>query len=208
MEFTEVLRRRKMVRNYDPDRPVAPEVVERILHHATRAPSAGNSQGWAFLVLQSEQEREAFWAASTPEEADLRSWLEGMRTAPLIIVALSCKDMYLDRYAEADKGWTDRDESRWPVPYWDIDTGMASLLMLLTAVDEGLGACLFGIQPERIDRVRSAFGIPSEYTPIGVVSVGYPKKAKLRTSAGRPRRTVPEVAHYGSWNGAARLSGG
>ena len=48
-----------------------------------------------------------------------------MRRAPLLIVPLSNKDAYLDRYAEPDKGWTDRDESRWPVPYWDVDAGMA-----------------------------------------------------------------------------------
>ena len=41
---------------------------------------------------------------------------------------------YLERYAEPDKGRTDRDEARWPVPYWDVDTGMAALHMLLTAV--------------------------------------------------------------------------
>ena len=75
-----------------------------------------------------------------------------MSRAPVVIVALSCKAAYLDRYAEPDKGWTDRDETRWPAPYWDIDTGMAALLVLLTAVDEGLGACFFGVPPERIDR--------------------------------------------------------
>ena len=41
--------------------------------------------------------------------------------------------------AAADKGWTDRDESRWPVPYWYIDTGFTALLILLAVVDEGLG---------------------------------------------------------------------
>ena len=76
-----------------------------------------------------------------------------MRRAPLLIVPLSDKSAYLDRYAEPDKGWTDRDESRWPVPYWDVDAGMAALLMLLTAVDEGLGACFFGIPPERHRRL-------------------------------------------------------
>jgi len=51
------------------------------------------------------------------------------RTYPivLLIVPMSDKSAYLDRYAEPDKGWTDRDESRWPVPYWDVDAGMASL---------------------------------------------------------------------------------
>ena len=59
---------------------------------------------------------------------------------PAGVVPFSCKDVYLERYARPDKGWTDRDEAHWPVPYWDIDTGFTALLMLLAAVDEGLGA--------------------------------------------------------------------
>ena len=151
MEFAEVVRRRRMVRDYDPDRPVPPEVRERLLEHAIRAPSAGFSQGWAFLVLETPEERERFWTATTDGGAP-DGWLTRMRRAPLLIVPLSNKSAYLDRYAEPDKGWTDRDESRWPVPYWDVDAGMAALLMLLTAVDEGLGACFFGIPPERSPR--------------------------------------------------------
>ena len=68
-----------------------------------------------------------------------------MRRAPLIVVPHANRSAYLDRYAEPDKGWADKDADRWPVPYWHIDTGFAALLMLLTAVDEGLGACFFGI---------------------------------------------------------------
>ncbi|MFC7571953.1 nitroreductase family protein [Klenkia terrae] len=146
MEFAEVLRRRRMVRDYDPDRPVPGEVRERLLAHALRAPSAGFSQGWAFLVLESPEERDAFWTATTGDGAP-DGWLTRMRRAPLLVVPFSHKAAYLDRYAEPDKGWTDRDEARWPVPYWDVDTGMASLMMLLTAVDEGLGACFFGVPP-------------------------------------------------------------
>ena len=39
---------------------------------------------------------------------------------------------------------------RWPVPYRYIDTGFTALLTLLAAVDEGLGAVFFGIQPETV----------------------------------------------------------
>ncbi len=206
MEFADVVRKRKMVRNYDPDRPVPPELVEKILKHATHAPSAGFSQGWGFLVLQSQQERDRFWEATTPDEPTLGKWLENMRTAPLIIVALSNKSVYLSRYAEQDKGWTDRDENRWPVPYWDIDTGMASLLMLLTVVDEGLGACFFGIQPAQTAAFKAAFGVPEEFTPVGVVSVGYRRSDDLRTSVKRGRRPLDEVVHFGHWSERASLS--
>jgi nitroreductase len=190
-----------MVRDYDPDRTVPPEVRERLLEHAIRAPSAGFSQGWAFLVLDSADERERFWTA-TAGDGEPDRWLARMRRAPLLIVPLSHKAAYLDRYAEPDKGWSDRDERRWPVPYWDIDTGMAALLMLLTAVDEGLGACFFGIPPERITPFREAFGVPAEYRPIGCISVGYEGKDDRRSpSLRRGRRAVAEVVHRGHWQG-------
>jgi nitroreductase len=200
MEFQEVVRRRRMVRNYDPSRPVPPEIVDRLLANALRAPSAGFSQGWAFLVLSTEEERIRFWTATTTgpsDEAD--PWLRGMRTAPLLIVPLSHKQAYLERYAAADKGWTDRDEARWPVPYWDVDTGFAALLMLLTAVDAELGACFFGVPPEHMDSFRAAFGVPGGFTAIGCVSVGYPAPDRRSPSLRRGHRPVEEVVHRGRW---------
>jgi nitroreductase len=203
MEFAEVVRRRRMVRDYDPDRPVPADVRERLLEHAIRAPSAGFSQGWAFLMLESPEERDRFWTATTgptPDEPGAPDgWLTRMRRAPLLIVPLANKGAYLDRYAEPDKGWTDRDESRWPVPYWDVDAGMAALLMLLTAVDEGLGACFFGIPPERLDEFRAAFGVPAEYEPIGAVTVGHRRQDRPSPSLKRGRRSTTEVVHHGHW---------
>ncbi len=202
MEFREVVRRRRMVRNYDPDRPVPPEVRERILEHALHAPSAGFSQGWGFLVLEEPADRDRFWAAATPETDVWQEWLTNMRTAPLIIVPHSNRSVYINRYAEPDKGWTDKDEAHWPVPFWHIDTGFASLLMLLTAVDEGLGACFFGIPPERDAVYRVAFDVPDDYTPIGAISVGYRATDHRSGSLKRGRKPVEEVVHRGRWRSA------
>lgn len=198
-----------MVRRYDPDRPVDAAVVDRMLANAVRAPSAGFSQGWAFLVLDTRADVDRFWAATTPApaartdgEAGTRSaWLRGMRTAPVVIVPLSHKDAYLDRYAEPDKGWTDRDGARWPVPYWHVDAGMAALLVLLTAVDEGLGACFFGVPADRVDAFREAFGVPAAYTPVGAVTVGHrvADAGPPGSPARRGRRTSDEVVHRGRW---------
>jgi nitroreductase len=198
VEFQDVVLRRRMVRAYDPDRPVPPEVRERLLENALHAPSAGFTQGWAFLVLETPEERARFWSATTAGSDD-DAWLAGMRTAPLVIVALSNRSAYLDRYAEPDKGWTDRDEARWPVPYWHIDTGFAALLILLTAVDAGLGACFFGVPPEHIDGLRGAFGIPAEYTAIGAITVGFRAPDRRSPSLRRGRRTVGQVVHRGGW---------
>jgi nitroreductase len=196
MELSEVIRRRRMVRSYDRDRPVPQAVVDQLLEHAVRAPSAGFSQGWDFVVLRDPADRDRFWDATTDAGAP-DAWLSRMRTAPLLVLCLSHKDAYLDRYAEPDKGWTDRDPARWPVPYWDVDTGMAALLMLLTAVDDGLGACFFGVPAERHPAVKHAFGVPADRRIVGVVSVGYPAPDLRSPSLRRGRRPVRQVAHEG-----------
>lgn len=198
MEFGDVVRKRRMVRNYT-DQPVDPAVVERLLANALHAPSAGFSQGWGFLRLDRPADVRRFWLATTPSGGGDDAWSEGMRRAPVIVVPMSNKAAYLDRYAEPDKGWTDRDESRWPVPYWHIDTGMAALLMLLTAVDEGLGACFFGIPPTRVDAFRKEFGVPDDLTPIGAITIGHRAPDRRSPSLRRGRRELPDVVRNGNW---------
>ncbi len=188
-----------MVRAFDPGRPVPPGVLDRVLEHAVRAPSAGFSQGWDFVVLESPEAREKFWAATTDPGAEPDRWLRGVSTAPVLVLCCSDPQAYLARYAEEDKGWEDRDVARWPVPYWDVDNGMAAMLMLLTVVDEGLGALYFGVPPEQQDAVKEAFAIPDDRRIVGVVALGHPapdRSAEARGSGSRRRRRpVAEVAH-------------
>ena len=193
-----MVRRRRMVRNFDPSRPVARETVERLLDLAVRAPSAGFSQGWEFLVLSDPDEVARFWTATAGDGVP-DSWLRGMSRAPVLIVPLAHRAAYLDRYAEPDKGWTDRDGARWPVPYWYIDTGFASLLVLLGAVEDGLGACFFGIPPGTVATFRAAYGVPGAYTPIGAIALGHPAPDRRSPSLRRGRRPVAEVTHWGAW---------
>ncbi len=132
----------------------------------------------------------------------MSTWLAGMRTAPVLVVVLTSKDVYLDRYAEDDKGWADRDENRWAVPYWHVDAGMAALLMLQTAVDDGLGACFFGVAPGEVGRLRPAFGIPDAYAPTGVVAVGHTAdRAATGSPRRRARKPLDDVVHRGRWEG-------
>jgi nitroreductase len=195
VEFQEVVRRRRMVRSFQ-DRPLPPDVVARLLDNARRAPSAGFSQGFEFLVLEGPEQTARFWDTTFPDGREGFQWPEMFR-APLIIVPLSHKNAYLDRYAEPDKGWTDRDEARWPAPFWDIDTGFAALLILLTATDEGLGALFFGVT--RVAEVRAAFGVPDAYHPIGAIAVGYPAPDRPSGSLKRGRRPVESIVHRGQW---------
>jgi nitroreductase len=193
MEFRDVLRRRRMVRHYT-DEPLDPEVVERILAAALRAPSAGFSQGWEFLALTAPDDRERFW----PYVPTTVGPFPGLRPAPLIVVPVADKRVYLDSYADRGLG----DESRWPVPYWHIDTGMAALLMMLTAIDAGLGSCFIGILPEHLPPFKAEFGIPDALEPIGAVTVGHrspeePPPDRARFAA--RRRPAAEIIHRGRW---------
>lgn len=183
-----------MVRAFE-DRALPDGALDRILANAVRAPSAGFSQGWAFLVLEGRHQTETFWSATFTGREAFR-W-QGMFNAPAVVVPLSHKRAYIERYAEPDKGWTDRDESRWPVPYWDIDTGFASMLMLLTAVDEGLAALFFGIFKQ--DAFHEAFGVPDEYAAIGAIAIGYAAPDEPSPSLLRGRRPMDDVVHRGRW---------
>jgi nitroreductase len=201
MEFQDVVRRRKMSRNYA-DRPVDPAIVDRALENATRAPSAGFSQGWAFLRLDTPEDVRRFWVASSDDIDDPDPWLAGMMRAPVVIVPCSSRAAYLDRYAEPDKGWTDRDEARWPKPFWHMDAAMASLLILQTATDAGLGACFFGVEATHEPRLRAEFRIPDAFDPVGVLTIGHPADTAggAQGSPTRRRRTPwTEVVHRGGW---------
>lgn len=191
VEFQDVVRRRHMVRRFTAE-PVSEASLDRILANAARGPSAGFSQGQAFLVLTDDSLRR-FW-----EVLGAQDWTLTVAVAPLIIVPMSSKRVYLDRYAQPDKGWTDRDEARWPVPFWHIDTGMATLLILQTVVDEGLGAVYFGIIPEKERAFRDAFGIPDDHDPIGAVAIGHSAETSVRDLRAR-RRPLGDLVHYGHW---------
>lgn len=208
MELRDAVRRRRMVRRFDPGVPVGADVVRDLVGLAVRAPSAGFTQGWDFVALLDAPDRDAFWAAASPPGAD-DAWRRGVSAAPALIVCLSDPQAYLDRYAEPDKGWTDRSLARWPVPYWDTDTAMAAMVLLLAAEDRGLGALFFGVPAERHDAVKAALGVPAGRRVVGVVALG----AQARRVAGSPRtrrrRPLGEVLHAGRFgvSGAASSSG-
>jgi nitroreductase len=197
MELREVVRRRRMVRRFDPG-PLPAEVLERILHSATRAPSAGFSQGLDLLVLEGRDAVRGFWRATAdPRFATPYSSAE----PPAIVLVLSDKQAYLDRYAAPDKAGLGMDvEEGWPVPYWDMDAAMAVMLMLLTAVDEGVGAWWFGVFHGAAALLRD-LGVPEGRRLVGAVALGYPAADDRPggSARSRPRRPLDQVVHRGRW---------
>jgi len=204
MELQDVIRRRRMVRSFE-DRPIPAELVDRILHNATRAPSAGFIQGYAFVALEGPEQTDEFWRIC--HRGMVPSNREGVGAANLVVIPLAHKQAYLDRYSKPDKtrhGNRMDLEENWPVAYWDIDTAMASMNILLTCVDAGLGALFFGIffgEKELLEYL----GVPEGFKPIGAIAIGWP--AEEGDPGGSPRsiarRDRSEMIHRGRWGGGS-----
>jgi nitroreductase len=84
---------------------------------------------------------------------------------------------------------------------------MAALLMLLTAVDAGLGGCFFGVPAGRHAAVLEALSAPADRRVVGVVSVGHAAPDRRSPSLRRGRRPLDEVAHDGRFGSPWRLRG-
>jgi nitroreductase len=197
VELSQVIRRRRMVREFSP-RPIPHAVLSRVFESALRAPSAGFAQGTELITLERPEEVARFWAITDPRRRK-RSTTRG--DPPVIVVPLADKLAYLRRYSEPDKqGLGMEVEEGWPVAYWELDTAMAVMLLLLSAVDEGLGAWYFGIFHGESELLRW-LEVPEGCRPIGAVALGYPAPAeRTRGSAvSRPRRPFDDVVHRGRY---------
>jgi nitroreductase len=196
MEFTEVLSRRRMVRNYI-DQPVAGGALDRIAAAALRAPSAGNSQAIGVVVVTDETTRRAI--AQIAEEpsyvaAGFDPWIS---RAPAHIVISVSEQVYRDRYSEPDKLGPDGEQMQWPVPYWWVDAGASMMAVLLAAVDEGLAAGFLGVHS--VPDLSVLLGIPDHFHPIGVVTVGHPAPDRRSGSLDRPKKTTQDVVFSDRW---------
>jgi nitroreductase len=199
LELADGIRRRRMVRAFTPE-PLSPGTIERLVDLARRAPSAGNSQGWAFVALEGTEQTARYWDATLPEDRRAGFRWPGLLAAPALVVVLVRPDAWVERYAEADKAPTGLGAGldAWSVPYWWVDGGMAVEHVLLGAVEAGLGACFFGLFDHE-PAVLAALGVPDGWRAVGTVALGHPAPDDPGRSASRPRHQVPDILHKGRW---------
>jgi nitroreductase len=156
-------------------------------------------------VLAGDVETARYWDATTDEEwrAANPEWWEGLRRAPLILLAYASADLYVARYGEPDKVDSGLGEGidRWPVPYWTGDAAFGVMTVLLAAVDAGLGACILGTFRGEEDLAR-ALSVPAAegWRLFGAVALGHPDGRGHR-SASLDRRAPAGLqrVHYGGW---------
>lgn len=196
MEFEEVLARRRMVRNYEP-RPVDPGKLERIADAALRAPSAGNSQAIAVVIVTDQDLRRAIAELGDEHSYVARGFDPWISTAPAHLVISVSEKIYRDRYSEPDKRGPRGSEIDWPVPYWWVDAGAALMAVLLATVDEGLAAGFLGVHS--VPELAELLGLPDHHHPIGVVTIGHPSPDRRSASLDRPSKPRASLVHHQRW---------
>jgi nitroreductase len=188
-----------MIRRFD-QLPVPPEMIDRIIDVGRRAPSAGFSQGLELLVLDTPESLASFWQITM--DPDFGWEPEEVAAGPtVLVIPLPDARRYTERYSQPDKIAFGLDEAdNWPVRFWDVDAAMASMLMLLAAVDAGLGGWFFGISYGERD-LLDRFGVPANLRPIGYIGFGYRAADEVPrgSSTARPRRTLEEQIHRNGW---------
>jgi len=197
VEFKDAVRKRRMVRNYDPDKPVEREVLERIAAAAQRAPRAGFSQGQRLVVVTDPDQRGRIAELCDEAEyveAGFDPWIS---RAPALFIPTVSAQIYHSRYQESDKIQDDGTEINWPIPYWYVDAGATMMLILLAAVDEGLAAGFLGLADYSV--LKAELGIPPDQQPIGIITVGHPMPDRRSGSLKRGWVKADDFVHWDRW---------
>ncbi len=195
MEFTDTVRKRRMVRNYEAT-PVDLEIIDRIVGQARRAPSAGFTQGQSFVVVTDATLRAEIARLAHEEDYVAAGFDPWLSRAPVHIVVCTSESAYRARYDEPDKASADEAQD-WPVPYWFVDAGASLMLLLLAAVDEGLAAGFAG--SHSLSGIRKVLGIPADVQPIGLVTLGYAAPDRTSGSLARGWKSIDDVVHRERW---------
>lgn len=79
--------------------------------------------------------------------------------------------------------------------YSVIDSAFASMLILLTAVNERIGAGFVGAFED--DKVSEILKLPRYVKPIGIITLGYPKETEPVERF--ERIPIDDLIHYERW---------
>jgi nitroreductase len=185
-----------MVRHFT-NEPVSAETVKKLLELALHAPSAGFSQGSAFVVVTDPDTKRKVGKMQGEEDYSNAGFHNWISEAPVDVVACVSEKLYHDRYNEPDKLDENGKEIDWPTPYWFFDIGAGCMVLLLAAVDAGLSAAFSGVF--NVKGMKELLGIPAHFHPVGVISIGKGAPDVKSPSLKRGRRPWADVVHYERW---------
>jgi nitroreductase len=204
VELRDAVTRRHMVRSFS-DRPIRRALVDDLVALALRAPTAGNTGGTAWLVLDEPEAIGRYWHRTTTAEWRHASgrW-RGLSGAPVVALSLASPAAYGARYAESDKaesglGFPPGSGEAWPVPYWFGDAAFSTMTLLLAATDVGLASCFLGNFRGESELLEE-FSVPSGWRLFGTVLLGHADgNDHPSPSLRRVGPCTSERLHRGTW---------
>jgi nitroreductase len=187
-----------MVRSYLPD-PIPRETIERIVATVRRAPSGGFSQGHRLVVVTDPETRTELARLAGEGEYVALGMEPWISVAPVHVFVGTREESYHERYRKPDK-LRDGQEIGWPAPYWYVDAGAAFMLIQLAALDEGLGAGVYGVLPEQVPAVKELLGVPDDVHFVCVVTIGKrkpdPRDGELSSRLTQRRLPLDELVSW------------
>ena len=173
MELTEAVERRRMTRNFS-GAALDAGVLDGLLADALRAPSAGNTQGREFVVLEGPTRPAATGRPPPTRRGGPRSRrFEGLSRAPVVVLPFADPDAYRPGTASRTRPGPTAGTVEWVVPFWFVDAAFAVMTLLLGATDRGIGAAFLGnFRGEAALSAPSAF--PTRLRWLGAVLLGEP----------------------------------
>ncbi|MGO9911901.1 MAG: nitroreductase family protein [Acidimicrobiales bacterium] len=171
METWDAIRARRNVRTYE-DRLIAAGDLDRILEAGWRSPSASNRQPWDFVLVTDRsqlQELTTVWMGARH--------LAGAAAAVVMTLRQPEEERYL------------------PIDQYDL--GQATMAMMLSATDLGIGSGHSAIGDQ--EACRRILGISENRICAYMLALGYPADRPLKPIARPDRRPFDEVVHRGHW---------
>jgi len=161
-----------MVRSFTGE-AVSGELLTELATEALRSPTAGNSAGVYFTILEGGQVARYFEIATDQPWRDRNIRAAGLLRAGAVILVTCDAQAYVRRYADHDKIGSGLDDvDGWPIPYWLTDAAMATMSLLLLLQEAELAATIWG--NFRDDRGVLALGeVPEEHQLFATVIVGH-----------------------------------
>jgi nitroreductase len=169
MEYYDLIRSRESIRNYDTNRPLTKEILEKILDAGRVAPSAANYQPWKFLVISS---------SSILEKVRASYNYQWFKDAPHILIVLGLKN----------KAWIRNYDG-----YNSIETDVAIAMthLILAAENEGVGTCWIAAYNPAI--LKEALNLKDDQVIFGITPLGYTKPGFRKATVGRYCRVSLDV---------------
>jgi nitroreductase len=180
MDFNEVVKKRKMIRKYQQDRQIPTDLINKLLRNAHRSPSAGHTQVQEFIIIIDPITKRKLYEASLKQSQ--------VEDAPILIVVCSNTSRSANRYRKRGTEF-----------YSIIDGAFASMIILLSAVNEGVGASFVGAFED--NGVKKILRLPVQVKPIGIIALGYSAEKPVRFE----RIELNNLVHYERYDRTKQL---